>query len=1129
MTLADRVHVARRYQLAIRIDTDLSNPAALEGFICPRSSGEVLQTMARHVAESGQGAFTWTGPYGSGKSSLAVALGAMLNGDENLRRRAASILGRATSTMLAQALPPRKHGWRMLPVVGRRDCPEQVIGESLIAMKLLPRRGVRVWTEPDVLDALDEVAARQPRVSGGLIVLIDEMGKFLEAAAHDGSDIHLFQQLAERASRSNGRLIVVGILHQAFDEYAHQLSRQIRDEWSKIQGRFIDLVVNATGDEQVDLIGRAIQSSHSSRRPSRLAKQVAGLLPGQVSPYLPEMLEDCWPLHPLVACLLGPLSRRRFGQNQRSLFGFLNSAEPQGFQDFIRHATEGDLYGPERLWDYLRINLEPSILASPDGHRWALAADALGRCEAAGGGELHLLVLKAIAIIDLLKDRSGLVPSDDLLKLVVPTDALNRLPEILRDLQDWSLTVLRKYAGAYAIFEGSDFDIDVALDQASAFLGEIDLNSVGAMANLQPIVAKRHYHHSGALRWFDVSIVPLANLERNVSEYEPRHGAIGRFALVIPTLGEGEDVARKICREAVQNTGKWDIVVGLSPSAWRIPELATELAALERVRDDSPDLQHDRVARKEVLARVAAVERHLESELGRAFDSAIWYRRNVDEKPLFHAELNSLASDLADARYSGAPRLRNELVGRVKPSSNAVAARNSLLRKMVLNEGESRLGIKGFPAVGGLFDSLLKATCLHRETADGWRFVAPDPNKIDFSNLIPTWQAAKDHLSSNSDRAVSLSEIYDIWRQPPLGVKDGLLPVLAVAFILSERGMLAFYRQGIFQIHVSDLDVDYLVRDPDDVQLRWMDLSEVSRRLLSGMADVVRDLDATNKLSHLEPIDVARGLVKIYDRLPPWVSRTQRLSRNAKQVRQLFKQARDPNKLIFDDIPKVLSDTGSVLQEDATNQIAGRVHDGLTELTLAYPAMLNRLKETLLAELHVPNASASMLAELRDRAENIRELGGDHRLEAFIVRLAGFHGENEGVENLAGMAVNKPPPQWVDTDIDQAAIELADMAQKFVRAEIFAHIKGRSDKRHAMAVVVGMDGRPVPVHEEFDVADHDQADVRRLMENMEKTLLDSGEARRNVILAALAELSARYLDSHVAVAPDGANKRERIG
>ena len=1129
MGLADQVHVARRYQLAIRIDTDLTNPAALEGFICPRSSGEVLQTMARHVAESGQGAFTWTGPYGSGKSSLAVALGTVLNGDDKLRRRAASIFGQKTSTMLARALPPRRRGWRMLPVVGRRDHPERVIGESIVAARLLPRRAPRVWTEPDILDALDEIAARDPKASGGLVVLIDEMGKFLEAAAHDGSDIHLFQQLAERASRSDGRLIVVGILHQAFEEYAHQLSRQIRDEWSKIQGRFVDLVVNATGDEQIDLIGRAIRSPHSPRPPSPLAKEVAGLLPGQASPYLPEMLEDCWPLHPVVTCLLGPLSRRRFGQNQRSLFGFLNSAEPQGFQDFLRHARDRDLYGPEQLWDYLRINLEPSILASPDGHRWALAGDALGRCEAMGGGELHLRVLKAIAIIDLLKDRSGLVPSTGLLKLVVPSDAAKELATVLDDLQSWSLIVFRKFINAYAIFEGSDFDIDQALEQASKNMGEMNLDSVGAMASVQPVVAKRHYHQTGALRWFDVSVVPLAEIERIASDYSPRHGAIGSFFLVIPMQGEAGNIADEICRAAVHPARKWDTVVGLSPSAWRIPDLAAELAALERVRDESPDLQHDRVARREVLARIGAVEGRLEGALGRAFDSATWYRRGADEKPLFHAELNSLASDLADDRFYSAPKLRNELVGRVKPSSNAVAARNALLRKMVLNEGEVRLGIKDFPAEGGLFASLLEATGLYGKTVDGWRFLAPNPSEIDVHNLAPTWQAAKNCLKTNSYRAVLLSEIYNIWRQAPIGIKDGLLPVFAVAFILSERGTLALYRQGIFQIHMSDLDVDYLVKDPSDVQLRWMDLSEVSRQLLSRMADVVRELDETNRLSHLEPIDVARGLVAIHDRLPLWVGRTQRLSRNAKQVRQLFKQAKDPNKLIFDDMPNLLTDTGNVGKEDVTDRIASRVREGLTELTHAYPAMLNRLRETLLAELRVPNASASMLAELRDRAENIRELGGDHRLEAFIVRLAAFSGDDSDMENLAGMAVNKPPRQWVDADMDRAAVELAHMAQRFVHAEVFAHVKGRADKRHAMAIVVGLDGRPMPVHEEFDVADHDRTAVHGLMKEMQKALSDSGEGRRNVILAALAELSARYLETNIVGEPAAANTQEHTG
>ena len=265
MALADRIRIARRFQRSIRIDSDLGDPAALDGFICPRSSAEVLETMARHVAENGQGAFTWTGPYGSGKSSLVVALSAALNGDRKLSRNAESVLGQKTASLIWEALPPRTRGWRILPVVGRRDRPAQVIGEAIRATDFLAGRRPRSWTDKHVLDALEEIAALNPRAGGGLVVFIDEMGKFLEAAANDGSDIYLFQELAERASRSDRRLIVIGILHQAFEEYAHRLSREMRDEWSKIQGRFVDLVVNASGEEQIDLLGRAIESDHPKK------------------------------------------------------------------------------------------------------------------------------------------------------------------------------------------------------------------------------------------------------------------------------------------------------------------------------------------------------------------------------------------------------------------------------------------------------------------------------------------------------------------------------------------------------------------------------------------------------------------------------------------------------------------------------------------------------------------------------------------------------------------------------------------------------------------------------------------------------------------------------------------------
>lgn len=85
------------------------------------------------------------------------------------------------------------------------------------------------------MESLVSLANSDDSVHGGLLLFVDEMGKFLEAAAQDGSDVYLFQRIAEAASRSNGRLLFVGVLHQAFDEYAHRLSHELRMSGQKFK------------------------------------------------------------------------------------------------------------------------------------------------------------------------------------------------------------------------------------------------------------------------------------------------------------------------------------------------------------------------------------------------------------------------------------------------------------------------------------------------------------------------------------------------------------------------------------------------------------------------------------------------------------------------------------------------------------------------------------------------------------------------------------------------------------------------------------------------------------------------------------------------------------------------------
>mgnify|MGYP001791006164 FL=1 len=130
MPLNDVVPVNGRFLRSVRIDQDDRNEA-LEGFVFSSSVREILNNFSRQQSESGQGAFTWTGPYGSGKSSLALALSALLSGSKKERVAAASKTDPEFARELWKLLPPKRDGWKCVSVVGRGMEPFQLIGDCI--------------------------------------------------------------------------------------------------------------------------------------------------------------------------------------------------------------------------------------------------------------------------------------------------------------------------------------------------------------------------------------------------------------------------------------------------------------------------------------------------------------------------------------------------------------------------------------------------------------------------------------------------------------------------------------------------------------------------------------------------------------------------------------------------------------------------------------------------------------------------------------------------------------------------------------------------------------------------------------------------------------------------------------
>lgn len=1112
--LSSSVSVRRRFQRSVRIDSDVG-PDATAGFVCTATAAQALRTTIDHVAELGHCAFTWTGPYGCGKSSLAVVLAAALGPDCPARRSAVEVLPKDIVDRLTKDLRWSPPGWKVVPVTGRRADAEQVIADAFANLGVtIGRRGV--------IPALVAEARRGP----GLVLIIDEMGKLLEHAAAGNADAYFFQELAEAASRSDGRLVVIGILHQAFDDYAFRLARETRDDWLKVQGRYVDVPLNPAGEEQLALLAMAIDAPGAPVEQAAavtVARAIRGGTGSETA--LEATLRKCWPISPVVACLLGPLSRRRFGQNQRSLFGFLGSAEPNGFQDFLSSdvSGEGATYDVGMLWSYLRANLEPSILASPDGHRWALAVDAVERCEARGGTYGQLRLVKAVALVDMFRERSGLVAGVDVLGAALSDVAGASLAQDLETLKSWSIVIYRRHLDAFSLYAGSDFDIEQAVTDVLSATVACDYGRLRSTGVFSPILAKRHYHDTGAMRWFEVDVASLDAAEERLARFRGDTGAVGLFLLLINEAGASANAVRKRMALLRKRVDGRPIAIGVATDSYMLRELSLELIALERIQSTRPELKGDPVARREVASRLARVGGELEERLRASLSTTSWFIPGEDESADADgshnpARLSLLASRLAGSMYPSSPKIRNELMNRSKPSSNAMAAARALMVAMVREPQAPRLGIEDFPAEGGLYTSILERARLHVPgDGGGYGFCTP-PDDSAGPNLLPLWEEGDRLLGEAGAVGMSLSSLFDHWRGRPFGVKDGLLPLLGLAFIMSRAKDVSTYLDGAFSSRIGDLFVDRLLQDAASVRLRLNDISDDHVRILQGVALTTARLLGEPVPTVIDPLSVGRQLVAVVTGAHGWVKRTGRLSPTATRVRDLAAAAHDPNKFMLDDLPTIFPADASTPQA-----VIGQIRDGLVELTGAYDRMIVDLADGMLAELAVDDEDG--LERLRTRAANVVGLTGNYRLDAFATRLSSFDGGNEAIEGLASLAANKPPRDWVDRDVDAAAIELAALSQEFLRAEGLAHVKGRGNARIRVAFYMSDPGRPALVAPEFSVDDLDRQRARGLAAKL-RGVIDP-RTSPEVALAAIVELGAMLADELGTSTPAGASATKR--
>lgn len=1096
--LSEVIEVNPKFRSAVRLDRDFAN-ANLDNYVVHETAARILEKVFDSIETRGFIAATWTGPYGSGKSSLAVFLSRLLAGDVKSRTAAQKMLSAKLALKAKALVRGARDGWMAVHVVGRRQDGAHLIRASLRdAIKLRwPRRRALLESLSeeskdggDIISAIREIANLLSAEKSGLLLIVDEMGKVLENATYAGADIHFFQDLAEVIADCGCKVALTGILHQSFEEYARGLGAANRDEWAKIQGRYEDIPFSLSLDENIQLLSGAISGDAKHKND---AKRVKALLKAIDSPRLNNAaveagLVSSWPLHPLTALLLGPFSRRSFAQNERSIFSFLASRDPGGFVDYLgsTELENAETYSPARLWDYLQHNFEPAILSSrQDSKLYSEAAEAIDRA-AKKGGKLHVDLAKSIALLEMFGRPFGLNASEAVLIAAHDAEKPAALRSALQDLSAWSVAVCRAYSKSWGVFAGSDIDLNQAVDVARDQLASDEAAIVAQVPSLAPIVAKKHYQKTGTLRWFERIVVSLQNAPRQLDDYLKMSVCAGVFVVCASKEAISEQ-DEKLLRQELDHIAAGHFVpllISFNFGADGVLNAAHEAAALLRLKSSLPALAGDAVARRELAARIHAANEDLIERVDRAFETARWSLKGVEKVGGGSAqELSRMSSDLCDEFYRSAPRIFNELINRDRISPNVAAARRKLMYAMVTNASKTNLDISGYPPEMSLYLSLFKQSGLHSKGKTGSKtdllFVEPPEN--DPQNFRSVYDALDRFMTERAGRNISTNEVFAFLRRPPFGLRHAVMPIIFLHYSLIRHDRVALYREDFYSPEWTEEIVDQLLQRPETIAVRWVESKIVNRDLLTKVAGFVEcSFDEAPGETALE---VTKPLVQFVLRLPPFVRRTNSLSASTRALRDALANATDPFTLLFNDIPAALGlrgDDGSANADGKRiDELADRLSAAMTELMNAEANTIAALKKSIFSTLQAGVGTASDYEELRARSKILPSDTGDERLNGLIARARGATDSDEWVKAVASLAAGKPYRSWTDPDVSAAKLQLIDLGRRFTHVEsfVFANRKRGRTVSYALTLHDNSTGTPQTVSNSLTLNKKSQAEV----------------------------------------------------
>lgn len=658
-------------------------------------------------------------------------------------------------------------------------------------------------------DQISHVLTELRKQDIGIFVAYDEFGRLLQTL--ESHEIHEtmqdLQDLAELIDHYSDNFHLLLITHRNLRQYFTLLNEDLKNEFQRIEKRFKVYYVESDKSTFIRIADNVIQGLYENNRIERKTNDITRQYLRKY-PLFPELnqqeiekiiMEGIFPVHP-VALFLLPYLSNSFGQNERTLFTFLESNETGGLLNHLRKSK--DYYLASDLFSYFFPNLRDLDPSREGLDALRLYKTLITQTPNLTNNIQALRVVRLITLWQLSGLQSRIKLETEFLCFALNLK-LESLAQLLKELSILKVIRYNRVLGYWELLEGSSFQIEQLINER---LPQSSLTRKKRLSVLENCLSKHFFFaneyndQKSVTRYARVKFLVSTEIINDELNWESIREETKADAVINYVLLDSANDLSVVTEQLKEVKDPLAIFCISKLPFTAIEDQLTEYSIIDTLLSDVELLSEDKHLKQELLLIKEDLEFVMKDFLSKyiSYDNdTLWIFKGEMLELNSEINLENHLSNIMFEMFPYTPEVRNDSFNRRRVNNVQRKAGQEVLDHIINNPTQVGFGIDGQGP-----DYLIYATVFKNNNLD-----ITSLDNIQTKEFAELRTSIKKQIEQNTTG--TLHDFVKIMSAAPFGIREPLIPIYLVSLLRDKWDQIMFYRNDLF---VSGINGEKLFR-----------------------------------------------------------------------------------------------------------------------------------------------------------------------------------------------------------------------------------------------------------------------------------------------------------------------------